>query len=122
MSTRLFFCTLLALVARFAWAQAPAGDSGNPPANDELALTVSPNPAFTEVLVSWNMKKKGPASVSLLDVNERLRLTIYLNEVPASVFTKSVSVEALTPGIYYVIVRAHNQVSGKKLVIQARRP
>lgn len=122
MITRLFFCTFLVLITRLTWAQLPSKPGDDLPANDELAVKVTPNPAFTEVLVTWNMKKKGPASVSLLDVNERLRLTIYLDEVPASVFTKWVSVEALTPGIYYVIVRARNQVSGKKLVVQARRP
>ncbi len=78
-------------------------------------LDVFPSPVQTSVTVNFKLTKPGDVEISLLDINGRLLKTdIYINV--SGEFIKNENTEALSKGIYFVRIKAGDEVVQKKFV------
>mgnify|MGYP000853175033 CR=1 FL=1 len=118
MKQTLFFIVIWACALTPTYAQlgrpGPAGLENK----DALSLQITPNPASKEVLISWTMDKTAPATLSIMDLEGCMTLSMNLGEIPESMYTRSVSVEAFTPGVYIVVLTVKAQIAVKKFIVE----
>jgi len=81
-----------------------------------------PNPASTELLISYRHTYSDNVHIELTDINGRLITRFSEKIIPGEIHIKQININDLniSSGIYFVRIISGNDVSVKKLIIQNR--
>lgn len=109
---------VIMLLGNWAMLQAQSGQDSLHGKKDDPQLHISPNPAVCEVHFTWTMHKAAPVTLTLVDLEGCMSLSINLGEVPPSTFTKSVYVEAFDPGTYIASLAIEGRIYSKTFIVQ----
>jgi hypothetical protein len=82
-----------------------------------LKLSISPNPANDQILISYNLSKNSDVSLKIFNANGQM---IFSNEKDyhlAGNYSIDLNADLLSRGIYFVSLQTNNQVITQKLII-----
>lgn len=79
---------------------------------------IFPNPANDEIIVSWELNQQARVMLSITDAMGRMTLNLPMGMQDSGVWTKNVQTASLSEGVYYVTLRADDQVITKQILVQ----
>lgn len=86
-------------------------------ANSITELAVYPNPASSQLTISFSLIKNSDVKVDVLDLTGRLIATVMNETAPSGTVNKTVSTGSMAEGNYIVRITANGVVSQQKLSI-----
>lgn len=85
---------------------------------DKINMTVTPNPATTQIVLNVSGNLKGKASIDAYDISGRIIANLYTGEINGSSFSTTLNVSILKNGIYNLRFTNESESLTKKLLIQ----
>ena len=82
-----------------------------------IGIQLYPNPAMTNITLSYQLPVAGPAAVSIMDARGVTVISKTTNQ-PAGMISEAVDISRLSSGTYFVIIRAGNTLLQKTFVRQ----
>lgn len=78
---------------------------------------VTPSPAFTSAVVSFQAPAGTPVSIRILDLAGRTALVLHDQPAPGGVFSIDVNTSRMSPGIYFVVMQTENVSVTRKMAV-----
>lgn len=79
-------------------------------------LMIAPNPAASTFTVDYTLEKSGLLSITITDLLGNQVSEEYNNYVEAGTFTKTINIEDLLPGVYYINILHNGKITVKKII------
>ncbi|MCX6230195.1 MAG: Omp28-related outer membrane protein [Bacteroidetes bacterium] len=98
--------------------QVPLSSVGINETNNELGLAIYPNPAKENVQISYNLTKKVNVSINIYNSIGGLVFTQNQGELQTGSHTANVKINSLSSGIYFINVKAGDNIITKKLIVE----
>ncbi len=85
---------------------------------DEKLVTLFPNPANTEVYVSFTISNPSAVSITLMNINGQIiSQPIHKSQLDSGKHIFEVALDDLKPGIYFARIKIGNRTDTKKIII-----
>lgn len=84
-------------------------------------VSIIPNPAKGETIVSYSIQRKGRTTLSVCDIRGRQVAVITDDIVVPGILTGTVDAEKLAPGIYFCVLTTPEGRSVKKFIVTGKR-
>ena len=79
-------------------------------------LMIAPNPVSSTFTVDYTLEKTGLLSITITDLLGKQVSEEYNNYVEAGTFTKTINIEDLLPGVYYLNILHNGKIIVKKII------
>ena len=84
--------------------------------NQYSDIIVAPNPISSSFTVDYNLKTSGLLSITITDLLGEQVTEEYNSFAEAGVFTKTIDIEKLLPGVYYLNILHDGKITVKKII------
>lgn len=81
------------------------------------SLSLTPNPANDEVLISWSIPATADITLSVVDIQGSISITLPLGEHTPGQYSKVFGTAALSNGIYVTTLRIGKDVLTQRMVV-----
>jgi hypothetical protein len=78
-------------------------------------VSVYPNPAKDQTMLSFNVTKSVQVNIDIIDVTGRKVAGVLNENVSSGTFSKHINTSGLAEGMYYITIKADGNVSQKTL-------
>lgn len=109
------FCQILNAQGHSQAETCPQGQE--PTDTTAPTLSLAPNPANDEVLISWSLPATADITLSVADIQGSISITLPLGEHTPGQYSKAFGTAALSNGIYVTTLRVGKDVLMQRLVV-----
>jgi hypothetical protein len=85
--------------------------------NGEPEFDLFPNPCSSRAMVNFSLEEGSPVRIDILDMQGRNLQTVMDEYVTQGQYTRSIDLEGLQGGVYFVVLRAREAAWSRKLIL-----
>src|SRR5206468_2953950 len=108
--------TATLVVGKTGACEKPAPNENNQTQSQNNELTISPNPTHNDIVIAYPCKSSGKLDIMLKDIAGRIVFADKINCEKGNTIERSVNLNSLNDGVYFVEMTLNDQHVVKKIV------